>query len=358
MTGSLHDHSDDVAVLRPRGTSRYFEGALLAVWLTAWLAGELFVAGALVSVLLAWGGLFAGSQVAAHGRSLAATGFPTAFLALVLWLTLWTVGGAAAGWYLLRRMAGRDRIAVVAGGVRLTRQAGPLRRTYRFERVSLRRIRIRHGDRALVADTPAGTCLITDLGTAAERESLCSRLRDRLKIDATQLAANLSIAPPGWRLARDATGAFRLSQPSTVRRAASGILWGITAVAASMWVDDSSDRFRHASATTLVALFGLASTWMTWAREEWVVRSGRISHWLRFGPMGRERRFENGSLEVTSQTDSEGDFFHRLVVRDSVKHRTFASSVEEDVQLRDCARWLAAASGFAIKGQEPAQSIR
>ena len=352
MTESLHDHSGDVAVLRPRGASRYFEVAFLAAWLAVWLAGELLAAAALVSVLLAWGGLFAESQLAAHGRSLATTGFPTALLALVLWLTFWTVAGAAAGWYLLRRMAGQDRIAVVASGVLLTRQAGPLRRTYRFERAPLRRIRIRHGDRALVADTPAGTRLLTDLGTAAERESLCSWLRDRLKIDSTQLAVNLSVAPPGWRLSRDATGAFRLSRPSTVRRAASGILWGITAVAAYMWVNDSPDRFRHASATTLVALFGLASTWMTWAREEWVVRSGRISHWLRFGPLGHERRFENGSLEVTSQTDSEGDFFHRLVVRDSARHGTFESSVQEDVQLIDCARWLAAASGFAIKGQE------
>ena len=85
------------------------------------------------------------------------------------------------------------------------------------------------------------------------------------------------------------------------------------------------------------------------AREEWIVRRGHLEYRLQFGPLLKERRFDDGLLEMTHTKDSDGDSRYRLVVRDASKKRTFDSSLYDDAELVDCARWLEASTGFPLR---------
>ena len=69
---------------------------------------------------------------------------------------------------------------------------------------------------------------------------------------------------------------------------------------------------------------------------------------MRFGPLVRERRFRNAHLQMTSHTDSDGDTRYKLLVRDDEKKRTIASSIFDDTEVVDCARWMEAATGFRL----------
>ena len=99
----------------------------------------------------------------------------------------------------------------------------------------------------------------------------------------------------------------------------------------------------------LIALLAFAAAWVTWAREEWIVRRGHLEYRLQFGPLLKERRFDDGQLEVTHTKDSDGDSRYRLIVRDASKKRTFDSTLYDDAELVDCARWLEASTGFPLR---------
>ena len=159
--------------LRATHWSRYLDAIFLLVWLVFWVVGEV-VAVALVVMMIA------SALSAALGRPpLLASWAPptdgsvTVFLFfLLLWLTLWTVGGIAAATHLLRNLSGEDRIDVTASALGLTWRAGPIRRRREIPRASIRRIRIRLKGGAVVADTDTGTVEISDLGDADQRRAL------------------------------------------------------------------------------------------------------------------------------------------------------------------------------------------
>ena len=62
----------------------------------------------------------------------------------------------------------------------------------------------------------------------------------------------------------------------------------------------------------------------------------------------KERTFRNAHLQMTSHTDSDGDTRYKLLVRDDEKKRTIASSMFDDTEVVDCARWMEAATGFRL----------
>ena len=51
---------------------------------------------------------------------------------------------------------------------------------------------------------------------------------------------------------------------------------------------------------------------------------------------------------MTSHTDSDGDTRYKLLVRDDAKKRTITSSMFDDTEVVDCARWMEAATGFKL----------
>jgi hypothetical protein len=313
----------DVAILRPAGIGRYFETIFLGVWLTGWAIGETVAIVVMTSV-------------------------PVTFVVFLLaWLALWTVGGMTAGWRFLRGLAGADRIALVPVGLEVIRRAGPFKRTHRFDRSDLRRIRIRSHDKALVADTSAGTRVLSDLGSPVERESLCGWLQSRLNVGA-YVPRDPAAAPPGWIRTNGDSGEIRLARPSTGRRIVGLVLWIVTGVVTYSWITESSVSGINVWPAVMVALLAFASTWVVWAREEWIVRPGYLERRLQLGSWVKIQTFAGGQLEITRTVDSDGDWLYTLIVRAAEKPRTFDSALHDDADLVECARWLETATGFPL----------
>src|SRR5688500_5672359 len=102
-------------VFRPTGCMRFGLAAFLGVWLCGWAAGEWFA----LRVLIA--GVQSGQAwtVTSHPAGLMVGGF------LILWTTLWTIGGVAALISFLRSVAGVDRLIVTPEAWELERGIGP-----------------------------------------------------------------------------------------------------------------------------------------------------------------------------------------------------------------------------------------
>lgn len=338
------------ASFRPSGIGRYFAAAFLLFWLGGWALGEIFalgflilLVGSVVSSALATPWPIPGGEWITGG----VTGF--VFLFLLIWLTLWTVGGIAAITELLRSLAGQDTVSVQLSGVELERRAGPFRRTRKFDRVNIRRVRLRAFDKAMMMDTASGSELITKFGTPDERHAVAEWLRGRLSLPQDTSRVDPMTAPPGWAMTIDG-GTARLSRTdATTRRTASLIAWAIVGFLGLIWYGSEVT----VSATTLVALtvtllvtFGAA--WVTWSRREWRVREGEITAHARFLLWEWERSFQSARLQVVTTVDSDNDHHYTLDVIDAQGKRQIASEKNDHAETVDLARWLAARSGFPL----------
>jgi hypothetical protein len=113
------------ASLRASGIVRYINATFLVVWLAGWALGEVVALGFLIMLIRSVVGSAAGLPWPIPGGDWiagGAAGFVLLFL--LVWLTLWTVGGLAAFNELLRSLAGEDHISVQPAGVEL-RQRPP-----------------------------------------------------------------------------------------------------------------------------------------------------------------------------------------------------------------------------------------
>ena len=163
---------DSAVTLRATGVARYFNAAFLGLWLVGWAIGEIAAVGLLVAIIVVPILRRREIDLPAFFESWTSAGAPAAiFLFLVVWTALWTIGGYAAMAAFLRSAAGKDRLRLLPAALEFMRGAGPFRRTRVINRADIRRVRIRHHDHALVADTTFGTLLLTELGTAPEREN-------------------------------------------------------------------------------------------------------------------------------------------------------------------------------------------
>jgi hypothetical protein len=346
----------DSVTLRATGVGRYVEAVVLGVWIVFWAIGEAFALAVVGSMMAALFGFLRDSELTRLGRSVLdrapgfEIGFMAMFLFLMVWLALWTAGGLAALYSCVRLLAGSDRLTVTGDELELTWHAGPVHRTHHFDRNRLRRIRIRSHDKAVVADMVSGTITLTNLGTVGERASVCDWLRHRLGLDAAQPRTFDPLSPPlGWRTTRGDSGAIHLSRPTTGRFTVAAIMAAIAAVALYAWYVDIHRNGLHSLwPGVVIALLSLAAAWVAWAREEWIARDQQLEYRMRFGPLVRERRFRNAHFQMTSHTDSDGDTRYKLLVRDDAKKRTIASSIFDDTEVVDCARWMEAATGFRL----------
>jgi small-conductance mechanosensitive channel len=337
------------ASLRPTGVMRYFAAIFLLVWLTGWLIGETLALGVLVMLIRSIVGTAIGASWTVPGGDWivgGAAGFVLLFL--LVWLTMWTVGGVAAIKELLRSLAGEDRVTIESLRLELQRRAGPFHRTHRFERSDIRRVRIRRHDAAVVIDTNAGTQTITTYGTADERRAVADWLRSRLLLPEAGTRFNAAAPPPGWRMSTD-RGVTQLSKDDPRARAiAAGILWFIvlllTLVVAGA-EGGSSGRLVAAAITALVA--GLA-IWLTLSRRVWRVRHGDLTEHRRFLTWERHREFKSARLEVVTTTDSDSDEHHALYVIASNDRRKIASELHDATEVVEMGQWLAARTGFPL----------
>ena len=347
---------DDAIVLRPIGIRRYVEAAFLGIWLTFWSIFEVVVAGVLGSMLLALFGFLPDSRLTSLGRAAIerAPGFEVGilfvYLFLITWIGCWTAAGLAAGYRFLRLVGGSDRLAVVGGELHSSWRAGPVRRSRRFGRGAVRRVRIRLHDKAVVAEVESGTTTLTDLGTVTEREAIAAWLRARLELDGQRPSVfDPLVAPTGWRVGRGDSGALHLTRPPGVRRVAAMIMGAATAVGVfAAAVDIANHGLRSTAAIWMLALLALATAWVAWASEEWLARPGQLDYRLAFGPFVRQRTFRNADLHIARTIDSEGDAKFKLRVANATTKRTIASAMHDDTELSDTARWLEWVTGFRI----------
>jgi hypothetical protein len=337
------------ATFRASGIGRYFGAAFLTVWLAGWAMGEAFALGFLVMLIRSVVGSAVGQPWPIPGGDWIAGGAAgVAFLFLVSWLTLWTFGGVAAIHELLRSLAGEDSVVVRYGGVELVRRAGPFRRSRTFERSLIRRVRTRRHDDAVVIDTATGTEVITKYGTPAERQRVIEWLRQQLSLP--EDSARDAPAPPGWTVTVEG-GMTRLSQlDARSRRTGALIVWVIAGFTGLIWYGSIANR--EVASSAIACLFTLllasAAAWVTWSRREWLIRQGQLTSHRRFAAWQWERSFQSARLEVVESTDSDNDRHYKLHVIDAEGKRTIASTVHDEAEVVDLARWLAARTGFPL----------
>jgi len=351
--------ADRSASLRPTGIGRYFAAAFLLVWLVGWAIGEVGALGFLIMLLrsvmgsalgLSWP--VPGGQWVAGG----AAGFVLLFL--ILWLSLWTFGGLAAINELLRSLAGEDRVTADATGIQVVRRAGLFERVRTFDRSMIRRVRIRRHDKAVVIDTTSGTELITTYGTREERQTTVDWLRTQLSLAVEGRRVDTGDAPPGWNMTVDGDG-VRLNQMDLrTRLTGATIAWVIVGLTGLIWFGSlqTSTPTNSGVALALTLLLALWASWVTWSSREWLVQNGQLTSYRRFAFWEWERRFWTARLEVVVSTDSDNDEHYKLKVVDELGAKTIASELNDDADIVDLARWLAARTGFPLSISAAVQS--
>jgi hypothetical protein len=229
------------------------------------------------------------------------------FLFLLLWTTFWTIGGYAAMTAFLRSLAGKDRVRLIPAGFELMRCAGPFRRTRVIDRADIRRIRMRLHDNALVADATFGTVLLTDLGTGPERETICRWLRGGLQLPPEgEAPIDIDKAPPGWRMQTAEDGSIRLRRKSA-------------------WLPRASRRVaRPARVPEIPSSGGPLDLGVS-------LRSRAVCDRKDHGQRRRRPLPPHSALAARRAHDQ--------------------SAINDDGEIVECARWLAARTGFALESR-------
>jgi hypothetical protein len=343
---------DSVATLRASGVWRYVGALFLFIWLAGWTIVEAVGVVLFVSLVASLAGTALGSPIpwAPDWGTAAVASFVLLFG--LVWLLLWTIAGMAVMTQLFRSVAGEDRIRLIQEGVELVRRAGPFRRTRTFDRASVRRVRLRRGDKALVMDAAHGTQVLTEFGAATDRATICAWLKEQLGLVAGR-ALGAQEAPPGWTIILNAGDIVLARLDRRTRRIQAAIMWLVTGVVSLGWLAalGTAGEFGGAdsAALTLTALLAAGAAWVTWGRSEWIVREGRLAFRRCFAAWCREETFDQAHLEIETHTDSDGDDHFRLVVHDTSRRRTIAKSINDEADVVDFGRWLASRTGFHLE---------
>jgi hypothetical protein len=348
---------DHVTTLRPVGAGRFFEAAFLLVWLVFWVVGE---AGAIVlgfaliaSLITRAAGMPMPPFLPAVSLTLHAIWL--FLLAVFVWLLFWSVGGMMAISQLFRSLFGADVVRLTPeGDVDITRRTGPFARRRTISRATLRGVRIRPHDRTLVLDTSTGERDVTRFGTHGDRERLCQWLRSRVTWPETSHAARLdaAIAPPGWTLEGEGDEVRLMRVSNATRLQQVRVAWSVTAVLACGWLSGASDGMTTASGLLLgiIVLAAIGSTWLAWGRVHWLVRAGFLSRRTQFAGWTRERAFVDGTLDITTGTDGDGDRYFTLAVCSPRGRLKLVSVTHDSYELDRLAHWLAVRTGFPVDG--------
>jgi len=129
------------------------------------------------------------------------------------------------------------------------------------------------------------------------------------------------------------------------------ILWCVTAVVTLAWtvgmqVEALTGTGIAALILTLLLIAG--SSWLTWERSAWLASPRRLKFRRQFGPWVSERQFEFAQLAIETSTDGDGDDTYTLIVRTAGERRTIQTALNDEGEIEDCARWLAARTGFPL----------
>lgn len=345
------------AALYPRGFGRLIDAVFMTAWFVIWVLGEI-AALALIGVTIV-------SQFAAVFRLSLPPSFPTVndpgvasgFLLFgTVFLTVWTVGGIAAGKHLIRNVAGQDRVWLTSEYLVVHRRAGLFRHTLRVPRHDIRRISMTDRDRELAVYSSRGMQTITTLGTSGERRDLRAALMQQLELPDAAAVRELEqqTVPPQWETRRADLGYILYRPPARIHRQQVRTVWIVTAlIGLGSLASVMRAVFNGAPPETLPSLLtGLCvcgATLFTWSRKEWVVGAGRLALRRRFRSRFSETDFEDGILELTSTVDNDGDVYYALYISTPYGDRKkIASAVDEPCELYWLAKWLAAHTHFYL----------
>jgi hypothetical protein len=346
------------ASVRARGFARYFGAAFLGLWLCGWAAGEVFVVVFLVGI--AWQGL-TGQPIHPGLPTIEDSTAPLAVAGLLLlWLTLWTLGGVAALWSFLRMLWAEDRLVVRSDALVVVRRAGPVSRSRQIPRETIRRL-YRTSGRGLVgklmASTTAGSILITDCATPEELDQLETELTRELGLKAVTSAT----LPAGWEeIALPEGGTALVESPATRRRYAR-ILSAITTglLLSTVGIAGGGHPLLAAVPGVFAGLFCWGAVRLGYGRHEWRWSAKRLRLDWRF--RGQVRTvFEGDSLELGVSSDSDGDRWYELKAfatptpgpgpaPKSRKHKAIARSMGDPLEPRALGEWLALRCGIALQ---------
>ena len=283
---------------------------------------------------------------------------------LLLWLTLWTIGGIAAIHAFLRSVWAEDRLQAQGGRLVVQRATGPFRTTREFGREEIHRIAVAPYREVLTLWTPKGSVDLSDLGTAQERQDAARTLRSSLGLPDATGDAELPVLPTAWEEALTPEGE-RAIVPATGRRRIQAQITGAIAlvlVGTAAWIAyESGNGIQSPGALPIVlvlvaigGLIGWGALWLHRGRMEWVLGSGQLRLQKRFGG-SRTVKFEAQRLEISSSTDSDGDVrFTLKAISGAGKGRTIVSRFHDPTEPRQLGAWLVRATGVSIEDQSRA----
>jgi len=303
-------------VFRPRGAGRFAQVAFLYIWLVAWAIGEAFALFLLGHGIWA---LWTGSPAMGHEEPL---GWGVALVVgsfLVVWLSLWTLGGVMAMEEWLRLVWAKHRIQVFPDRLDLTRQLGPWSTTRRLARGDIRRIYVTPYRAVLTAETTGGMVELTDLGRPEELHAAEGFLRAALQLRDEEMHAMPSVPPAGWQeivIPRDQRA---LVQDLKTRRTQALLLSGVAAVVSLVAWLVLREALRDRDLLAVAAMLCVAAAWLVWkaiglhkGRREWRLEAGRLVLQRRFGSRVTKVLGEAAALELTERTDTDGDRWYQL----------------------------------------------
>jgi hypothetical protein len=311
--------------------------------------GEVFAIGLLGTTLSSLGGVFPEKLPSRSTDIVTSGGAAFIILFLLLWLTFWTIGGIVALTHVARSLAGEDVIGLNDSGFEIVRRAGPLRRRFSFERSSIRRLRIRPHDKAVVADTVKGVRVVTTFGAPAEREALTDWLTRHLGLPDADAAT--ATPPATWDVRTEGEVSYLRKVRPGARATRSAISWLLAVVTASAWYAslDAEGPAGSLPALVLTLLLAVGAAMSTFGRREWIVRPGELTFHQGFALWTAKRTFRSARLEVAHETDSDNDHHYKLVVFDADGRKTIHSQFHDSGEVDDLARWLAARTGFSLR---------
>jgi len=339
------------ARLKPHGVGRWGGVAFLSVWLCFWLVGEVVVLG----ILLAGGWALVTGQPFGSGNTPLETG-PALFAGvfMLVWVTFWTFGGLMA-WHELFRLAwSSDRLLARSDGLEVVNRVGPLTRRRWLLRDTLRSFFRIEGQRILQAETTTGLVELTRNGTPAQQEQLIATFTAELRLPDPSIHPPL--LPDTWREVRSPEGdAVVVKNPATSRTAARvmwlvtlPLIWAALTLLHEAWMKPSLGAI--AAILAVVAGFALwGAVRLTWGREEWRLEKGRLIRQKRFGQRRREK-FSGTALRLSETTDSDGDPWFKLELRDAGGAAPSLHQVTHDpTEPRQLGRWLATRTGLPFE---------
>lgn len=343
---------------RPEGPARFFVAAFLAFWLCGWLAGEIF------ALWFLW--TFLGTFLTTGQGALPAALF------LLVWVSLWSVGGAAALQHLLRALWSEDRLTVTGDG-HLERQVqlGPFRHRVALPKGAILCFQVRDGGFGgpLVAELPGRSLEITRLGSLIQRQEAASQLNRLLGLRPAapgDRPAAPAILPAGWQELTPSFGRPLLVPDLALRRRrrlvmglVNLVLWGLLALL--LRGGQAGPGFwAMGIPLALVALAcGWAQVWLAFGRREWrlepriLVLQRRFGHRLR--TLGEAR-----ALELVELVDSDGDRSYRLLATRSPGGKPLLVDQQsgDPSSLRLLGAWLAARCHVPFEDRVPSEEQR